>query len=153
MPTQKLLDSFQGTEGLLTNGFLFLLLLGCVLFTLTFAAIEALGSMSLVDKARPATKIFAALAPLDFHVAAVDDPNTHIAEGTQPLVLSGDKSHFRVGLGTHAGFSALDGGGCGAALSTHDAATETFRQGKGWEVHETHKFWHNFVLICFNITI
>jgi hypothetical protein len=67
-----------------------LILLQGVLFSLTFATTDTLGSRALVSKGRPRTEVLAALAPFDFESIVHNDPNSNITCGTEALVLSGD---------------------------------------------------------------
>ena len=62
-----------------------------ILFLLAFPAFGALGGRSLVPKGSPRTKVFAALAPLDFQISvASHDPDGNVTGGAESLVLAWD---------------------------------------------------------------
>lgn len=123
----------------------FFFFLQSILLALTFSAPKAFCCKTLVTKSRPRTKVFAALAPLDFKPARDDNPNVDVAQSAETLVLSwndgvttalvshevlpvaapGGKSVVRTTLDVRV-LLCLVAVRAWAATATHDAAAHAF---------------------------
>ena len=148
-----LLARSGGSKDAAIFGLFFFFFLSGILFSLTLSTPHTLGGMPLVTKGGPTTKVLTTLAPFDLHAGTGDDPYIDVAECTETLVLSGNKSQFRVGFGSSREFLVLHGSRRRTGFAAHDTATKIVGKGKGRKVHETNEFGYLCVFLTFNVTV